>query len=324
MRASNGRIYYSDPTKIDTDGDGVNDYEEIGGAPVQVEFYILGERIYRSIFRVVSDPSNPEEMGRELDRKCFFVEDIEYLPMSTNINYMMHDVETGELDYYHNPVIGYDNLYQSNMTLLTYNEANDIINKAVIQNVIAENIYPMATQFLAQYLSDEESEYLFDGTEAFEEAIELHMRAQENAGAPCLSDDLYHVMIAGMDYLNAGETICIALEGNGRGVDYNRIGDCYFAIHSANSSAVAEISFDGQEYTMTVCSYVLDYYNWDKNISYPTVLVSPAEMYNLCIDGQSRFYMNRGRVNNELTWTNEEDLQDALIELLEQYGYEQE
>ena len=45
MRLSNGQIKRTDPHKADTDGDGVNDYDEVGGKPV-VESFMVGGNVY--------------------------------------------------------------------------------------------------------------------------------------------------------------------------------------------------------------------------------------------------------------------------------------
>lgn len=45
MRLSNGQIVYTDPNKADSDGDGISDYDAMGGDPV-VESYMIDGNVY--------------------------------------------------------------------------------------------------------------------------------------------------------------------------------------------------------------------------------------------------------------------------------------
>lgn len=45
MRLSNGQIVYTDPNSVDTDGDGISDYDAMGGEPI-IESYILDGNVY--------------------------------------------------------------------------------------------------------------------------------------------------------------------------------------------------------------------------------------------------------------------------------------
>lgn len=131
-------------------------------------------------------------------------------------------------------------------------------------------------------------------------------------------DNLYHLIAATVDYIQPGETIYIApkLTTGFGGVTVPVADlDWYIAVHEADAEAVAKLSFDGTNYTMEIKYYVIDYYDWDVSIDSYLILVSPEELYNLCLDGSCKFYENYGIYNTDASWTTEESPNSVVIYL---------
>lgn len=97
MRLSNGQIVYTDPTKADSDGDGINDYEAMGGEPVQEEYRLNGNAysctlnhavVYGKLspdFIYVDGTINP-------DGKQYYGE-MEYVPFSNEYRKQVYEDE---------------------------------------------------------------------------------------------------------------------------------------------------------------------------------------------------------------------------------------
>lgn len=98
MRLSNGQIVYTDPTKADSDGDGINDYDAMGGEPVQEEYRLNGN-VYSCTLNhaVVYGKLSPDFIYVDgtinQDGKQYYGR-MEYVPYSEAYRYQVYEKET--------------------------------------------------------------------------------------------------------------------------------------------------------------------------------------------------------------------------------------
>lgn len=100
MRLSNGQIKRTDPHKADTDGDGVNDYDEVGGKPV-VESFMVGGNVYScTLFHSQIYGKQPKQFiyvdgTLNSDGKQYFGK-MDYVPYSNRFLYQKYNIKRGE------------------------------------------------------------------------------------------------------------------------------------------------------------------------------------------------------------------------------------
>lgn len=97
MRLSNGTIVYTDPQKSDTDGDGICDYDAMGGEPV-VETFMLDDNIYSCILNHSKVYGKlPEEFiyvdGKINTNGLCYDDEMSYIPYSNNFLYEKYQQE---------------------------------------------------------------------------------------------------------------------------------------------------------------------------------------------------------------------------------------
>lgn len=317
MRMANGRIIYTDPFLADTDGDGISDYDEVGGLPALYNMIMGTEMFGRILIHPISNPLDANEAGRQLNENYIFVDDLDYLPYNEENYGIIYRDGTHEVDCYGQEVMGRRNIWHSNPDELTEIEKNGIINRLTLQVFLAEEKFPYAATFLYQYLFNVEDIRMFNATEILAESSKILNIGSDGDNFANYTNkdhmllDVFQIARAGVDYLQPGEKIIIALspEAKGSGLYFGGYaanfvdnGQLSLAINYADTATVAEISFDGVSYHMKLRYYIFDYYDWDKTDTMPVGLISPEDMYRLCQTGWAKFYENWGVYTTEIDW----------------------
>ena len=68
----------------------------------------------------------------------------------------------------------------------------------------------------------------------------------------------------------------------------------FTSINAADASIVCEVTRNGDQYTMNYNYYIVDYYDWDKNIM--------EDLYNLNAYGYANNFLGIGETSGEMTW----------------------
>lgn len=303
MRIQNGMIVYTDPYCYDTDGDGISDCDEMGGLPDHWKHHMNGNEYTNIINRINSDPNHS---NRVLDGNYMLVDNIDYLPYTMNQYENIFLLDTGKTDYEGNEIYGLYNIFNSDPDQLTQAEIQDILNRTIMQCVITCKLAPRAQTFILDYLYNHQNRYYYDATSIF----------GVNDSVNAFERNINPLMVAAMEYIQPGETIYITPKP----AQYQMAGisvppiyhDWFLAVHKADCSAVAEISYDGSTYFLNLKYYVIDYYDWDEERDVVIGTITDQEMYYLCRAGVSRFYENWGIYETSISWTGEDNIRDIV------------
>ncbi len=312
MRIQNGTVVYTDPYSTDTDGDGISDCDEMGGLPDLWLCYMDTREFSNVVNKMVSDPNDPNRM---LDEDYMLVDSMEYLPYLEKIYNNIFVLDTGKTDSNGNAIYGLSNIYGSNPDQLTDWEILSAQTRALVQCEAVRRGTPRAAVFLEDYITNaDHNRYFYDATSIF--VIE---NAFDN-----FKDNMFHFVKCAINNIHEGETIYLAVkpsaDTSGISVPWYYL-DWFAAVHEADCSIVAEISYDGTTYSMSLKYYVVDYYDWSEEQDGGVGMISDREMYDLCRSGAARFYENWGIYETSITWTNEngyaaEDLANVVVDTL--------
>ncbi len=310
MRIQNGTVVYTDPYLADTDGDGRNDFHELGGLPNEL---ILNDYITLINYRI-SDPNDRKSTENFLMDGYMEIESLDYLPYDKDNYDRIFINDTGDVDAEGNKIYGRYNIYNSNPDELSNIEVAIIISKVFMQEAIIlqysnkngisiDTILPNARSNLLIYILDIGDKIVFDGGEVLKES---------ELARDIWAESVFHLMMAAEGYLSINQSAILAETPNNqtRGIEFvvnkkkfsmNDV-DNYLAIHSSKARIVADVYFDGHQYCMDMKFYIFDYYDWDKNDDYEVGLASPKELYELCRCGRARFYEHWGVYETQIVW----------------------
>ena len=100
MRLPNGQTVYTDPQKSDTDGDGISDYDAMGGDPV-IESYMIGGNVYSctlfhsEVYGKLSKQFVYVDGTLNRDGKQYFGK-MDYVPYSNRFLYNKYNIKRGD------------------------------------------------------------------------------------------------------------------------------------------------------------------------------------------------------------------------------------
>ena len=298
VRIQNGRIVYTDPNKADTDDDGVSDFEEMGGCVYNKEYYGDGPEV--EYVTMYSDPNDAGSNGRELDAEYILVTEemggFDYLPLSNKQKKLIYENEISpehSVDTQGNRIHGRNNIYKSNINELTKHEGLEIASKAATGAIMAKPFTSLASDFLIYYLWNVCDFNYFNAVDVL---VTRPNKREFNQG-------MYDILIAGINYIQKGETITIAIAPGEEGIggfdmgawDAFKSPDSFFAIKACEARQVLKLSFDGEKYTYDLKYYIYDYYDWDGTQDTRLVLpVTDQQLFKLCRKGYAKFYQNWG------------------------------
>ncbi|MDE6530723.1 MAG: cellulose binding domain-containing protein [Lachnospiraceae bacterium] len=302
MRVQNGKIVYTDPYHSDSDGDGISDFDEMGGVPGEWIAWTGNHECSAVINRMVSDPNH----SRSLDDRYMLVDNFDYLPYNEELYNRIFIEDTGKIDADGNVIYGLSHIYQSNPDQLTTLEICSILSRVAIQCSLVKDFAPRSVTFLNDYMGNTKHRYFYY-------AASMFVDGQNNEG---VKDNLYGLIKEATKYIREGETIYVTMRPDkplsGISIPYYNL-DWFAAVHEADGGAVAEISYDGDVYTMNLKYYVVDYYDWDEAQDGYLGIISDQEMYHLCRTGACRFYENWGIYETSISWTKETDINDVIF-----------
>lgn len=302
MRIQNGTVAYTDPYNADTDGDGINDYNELGGVPNNWICYADSREFTCVINKQVSDPNDINSVGRALDGRYVFVEDLYQLPYADLTYRAIFTENTKKLDSNGYFIYGLCNIFESNLQELTTTEAQEIVTEVLTQCDITKYVLPNASRNLRQYISASANKYNFNALDAIAECDSAY-----NAFA----QDMYDILCAAISYLEPNEEITIAISpfsgSTGVNASFTDSRDWFFAMLAAETRVTATISYDGSNYNIHFVYYIFDYYDWDENRNVNLSLVNDKQMYQLCRCGSGKFYENWGIYESEYQFADPEN-----------------
>lgn len=317
MRIQNGTTVYTNPYLQDTDGDGLSDYQEIGA--LMETLVNGGDEYVATINYQKSDPNNPQSTGRKLDENYMVVDNFYYLPYKAEVYDMIFVDDTRDKDADGNMIYGQYHIYGADpLAFSDIDSQNTEEIKRIKSNVqiicsmlkVASKVewLPEAKEFLLKYINN-------DSERNFYHCGNILKGNEEVRDA--WAHDVFHLMDAVHGYLTVGETLIITQvpdDQKTQGVslsiwDKISVGvlNGHLAINNAATRTIAKVTFDGDEYTMDVRFYILDYYNWDKDDKYEVGGIVPSELYQLCKCGASRFYENWGFYDTQIKWKATDD-----------------
>jgi len=293
VRIQNGKIVCSKPNDEDTDDDGINDFVELGGSPQKI--VIDNKETY--INYSMSDPNTCE--SREPKQGYMVVDDFDYLPYDNDTFDKIYLKRTGEYDMNGNEISGLHHVFNSNPNLLSKSEVNWLKTLVFLELELGRFFeFDYACDFLERYITEIENPInKFDAS---------HFLGSDIDSIQTWANEAYHIMLTAEDYVEKGEKVILSKTPSNQNVGFSYEKPLqifhFAAVNQAESRVVAEISFDGEEYTMDMKLYIFDYYDWDKNNDQKLGYISPADMYKLCICGEARFYENWGMYQSQLKW----------------------
>lgn len=294
MRIQNGTVAYTDPYNSDSDGDGINDYNELGGVPNSWIYYTDSREFTCVINKQVSDPNDINSVGRALDGRYVFVEDLYQLPYADLTYRAIFTENTKKLDSNGYFIYGLCNIFESNLQELTTTEAQEIVTEVLTQCDMTKDVFPNASRNLRQYISASANKYNFNALDAIEGC---------DGAYNAFAQDMYDILYAAVSYLEPNEEITIAISpfssGTGVNASFTDSLDWFFAMLAAETRVTATISYDGSNYNIHFVYYIFDYYDWDENRDVNLSLVNDKQMYQLCRCGSGKFYENWGVYESE-------------------------
>lgn len=324
MRIQNGTVAYTDPYSADTDGDGISDFDELGGVPMKVLWSSRGKEFVTTINYQVSDANDANSTGKKLDTANYMiVDDFDYLPYNQSTYEDIFIKNTQKIDYSGAYIYGLYNIYGSNPDEMSLEEVIIVASLVITQhNMLQKNGYYLdADKFLFQYIGNKNERYFY--------SCEHILSRNENA-RDVMAIDVWNLMHAAEQYLAENETVIFAQtpKNENSGVEFklqllNDEGkldiqlpiNSFLAIHHANTRLVAEVTYDGKQYSMNLKYYLFDYYDWNEAQDRRIGFVSDNDLYKMCRCGAARFYENWGVYETQLSWIADEDNRQEVLEM---------
>lgn len=331
MRLSNGQIVYTDPTKADSDGDGINDYDAMGGEPVQEEYRLNGNAysctlnhavVYGKLspdFIYVDGTINP-------DGKQYYGE-MEYVPFSNEYRFRVYEEEnTITFEEYDDvTVLGDAGVHGSFYHVLADKDWYDILgyfSMAAITQVLIPAYTPSAKYCFYAYMTG------YGGLDQglIEGSTRMYLNSQFvvteklfglNSGNTYLQDNMYSAAKAAEAVLNEYNTeVYLALSPGTvwSGCSYHDTTTVFdmeqnldalfnlsaFGIYNAADAAVTLHCIydpDSGVYYMEYVYYLIDFYDF----SFYDIL------YNLDKLGLARSYELYGTCPGNVSWHKGDD-----------------
>ena len=291
MMIQNGTVVYTDPFNTDTDGDGINDCDEMGGLPANWQDSFMEVPLTSVIWHQVSDPTN--EKISQFEEKYMLVDDMNYWPYKQETYETIFVSNTGEYDSNGHIIYGRRNIYGSNLSKLTQEEIDGILTR-VFLTINLGRTYDVASTNLEYYIFGDSERRVYNM-----EAVNVKREKVLGVTPNAFDENMYHALRSVSLYMqetNKSEIIFTLKPDTPRaGVNFEKTDFNLFAgIHDADASYVVKATRQNDEYSFQIRYYIMDYYDWDPEKTYPVGLVSPRDLHNLLYVKVGRNYENWG------------------------------
>lgn len=274
MKLPNGQIIMTDPTKCDSDGDGVSDYEEMGN-PIEYKLRINGIECSCTVFHQFSNPWVDNSLGK----KYTVVNSMDYIPYTNEfINKLYNekcveyingrDIKETAKTIDGKEIYGLEHLHGTwpQFTLQTRTNTTSAMISLIVGGYAAG--YSHASDLLSRYMNNTRGTYEYNAKKFI----------KMSGPKTYFRTNMFAFMDACEKFAKDGETVIVANSKTNylTGVDGEDMidaifcgqGDLYFGVNGASAGIVAEITKDGLYYTMKYKYYLIDYYDWDSYLKY--------------------------------------------------------
>ncbi|MBD5135240.1 MAG: VWA domain-containing protein [Lachnospiraceae bacterium] len=313
MRLPNGQIVTTDPTKVDTDGDGISDADEFGLPHIKTFSY--GTMKYScTVFHY----------GQKLYGYTILSEDEykTYIPYSQSFYDRVHTdlvYEDGvpATDRSGNQIFGLENLHDT----LDGSKWYETVGHNVIAGigVYIAGVPPIPVQkpfaqdaasFLARYVSNIGGINKYNAKNILSNSIAL-----EN-----FEKNMTELITTCESYMKENQTIYIANSRYNVMCGYPSLtaedgwtlllnSPVILAINSCDAGIVAEVTKNGDEYTLDYTYYLIDYYDFDKYLL--------EDYYLMNRYGKWQNFINYGTFSSNITWKKGESKKGILKQKLQ-------
>lgn len=298
MRLPNGQIVTTDPTKLDTDGDGVSDADEFG-SPCKKIFSYGTIKYSCTVFHY----------GQKLDGFTILSESEyeNYIPYSQKFYDTIHSelvLEDGApaTDRLGNQIYGLENLHDTLDGAKWYSTVGnnmlasiEIFIGAVPPIPGMESFAPDASNFLVRYVSNVGGINRYYASNILSNSVAL-----ENFG-----NNMTELIMACESYMKGNQTIYIANSRYNVMCGYPNLvaeggmtavinAPVIAAINSCDAGIVAKVTKKGDEYTLDYTYYLIDYYDFDKKLL--------RNFYLMNRYGKWQNFTNYGVFSSSIVW----------------------
>ncbi|MDE6253305.1 MAG: VWA domain-containing protein [Lachnospiraceae bacterium] len=318
MRLPNGQIITTDPTKVDTDGDGISDADEFGIPHIKTFSY--GTMKYScTVFHY----------GQKLNGYTILSEDEykNYIPYSQSFYDKVHtdlvyEGGTPAIDRSGNQIFGLENLHDTLDGSKWYETVGHNILAGmgiyITSAPAAPGLKPFAqdaANFLARYISNIGGINKYNAKNILGNPIAL-----ENFG-----DNMAELIKACESYMKENQTICIANSRYNVMSGYPNLVDedwgtrllnapVILALNSCDAGIVAKVTKKDDEYILDYTYYLIDYYDFDKG--------SLKQYYMMNRYGKWQNFINYGSFSSKITWKKGEsnkEIEEQKLKILANY-----
>lgn len=298
MRLPNGQIVTTDPTKVDTDGDGISDADEFV-SPCTKSFSYGTMKYSCTVFHY----------GQKLDGFTILSEDEynDYIPYSKSFydkvhNDLVYEDGAPALDRFGEQIYGLENLHDTLDGSKWYENVKHSILAGV--GIWIAGVPPIpgqeplasdAANFLARYVSNVGGINTYNAENILSNSVAL-----ENFG-----DNMAELITACESYMKENQTVYIANSRYNAMCGYPSLtaeggwtliknAPVILAINSCDAGIVAKVTKKGDEYTLDYTYFLIDYYDFDKELL--------EEYYLMNRYGEWQNFINYGTFSSKISW----------------------
>lgn len=296
MKLSNGQVVTTNPYDVDTDGDGISDYEEIG-AP-SYEIISVGTINYScTLFHYTSDPTKDQRLDGYI-----LTNSMSYLPTNSkkynevNIDLAYEDGRKTKIAYDRNgnEIYGAKNMHGT-LDCPDDFEKEEQVWRIKALALVGKLIGKDGAAMFTNYLDGSGEDYYYDATELLHDGTLRHEYYRKN---------MKKLLQTCENYLEDGEKIYIANAPSNALVGFESIDTdflssilhaaTFISINAADAGIIAEVIRDGDTYTIKYKYYLIDFYDYD--------IDKEEELYYMNRYGFCRTFMNYGVYEEEFSW----------------------
>ena len=242
---------------------------------------------------------NKSTDGREIPNGYILVDNMDYIPENQNLYDRLYTSPTEEYDESGNPINGLSNLHNSDTAPDDFHALLTALNYIPFA-LLAQGAGLTAGDLLLHFFWGNGNDYHYDAT-----SLLLNQRVRKN-----FQDNVQDIATASESYIKDGETIIISNSKNNtlpgcqtfldKDEDDEQIAhvlanaNTFATINSADAGIVCKITRNGNHYTMKYNYYIIDYYDFDKDVL--------RELYDMNKYGEAANFMGYGKITGRVEW----------------------
>lgn len=306
FKLPNGKVVCTDPYNADTDGDGVSDYDELGGMPQDKEIAIGSELV--PVFANWNYKSNPLLKDTDGDG----VDDLhDEHPLTTSVNY--EDYVLVDMDFMSEvqEVMNIKEVGEKKRERdygkgkYSEKEIEEIYKKYVLMGVMATGLEGAAVGINRESLGAKSILHYLDNSGTDFELSDMNgFITTEKVGKETYATGLEEMSDYFLNTLKNGESMTIvtkelfvAHENEINGTNPYEAFNWFITLGQASGYMVATATRNGDSYTMKIRYIVCDYYDWNDGDEKELIPgFSNAEMWKMTSLGIAKPYFVYGEI----------------------------